>query len=34
MLESVKALRNMSYQLFASLGTADYFNAHGIEVSI
>jgi carbamoyl-phosphate synthase/aspartate carbamoyltransferase/dihydroorotase len=32
LLESVKLLKEMNFELYASLGTADYYSAHNIEV--
>lgn len=33
MLNSVRSLQEMNYRLFGSLGTADYYEEHGIKVS-
>jgi carbamoyl-phosphate synthase/aspartate carbamoyltransferase/dihydroorotase len=32
LLESVKLLKEMNFELYASLGTADYYSAHNIEM--
>ena len=32
MLESVKQLEQMGFQLFASLGTADFYSDNGVKV--
>ncbi|KAF7990426.1 hypothetical protein HCN44_000231 [Aphidius gifuensis] len=32
MLPSMKSLQKMGYKLYASLGTADFYNEHGVEV--
>ncbi|KAF7990987.1 hypothetical protein HCN44_000792 [Aphidius gifuensis] len=32
MLPSMKSLHKMGYKLYASLGTADFYNEHGVEV--
>lgn len=29
----MRALQNMGYKLFASLGTADFYSEHGVNVS-
>ena len=34
MLSSVKALKELGYQLYASLGTADFYSEHGVEVCV
>ena len=34
MLESVKKLEQMGFQLFASLGTADFYSDSGVKVHI
>jgi len=34
MLESVKLLEKMGFQLFASLGTADFYSDSGVKVSV
>lgn len=33
MLPSVKTLQELGFQLYASLGTADFYTEHGIKVS-
>ena len=33
MLHSVRTLEKLGYKLYASLGTADFYNDHGITVS-
>lgn len=33
MLPSVRTLEKLGYKLYASLGTADFYNDHGITVS-
>lgn len=33
MLSSVKTLRKLGFKLYASLGTADFYVEHGVEVS-
>lgn len=33
LLPSMRALEKMGYKLFASLGTADFYNEHGVKVS-
>lgn len=33
LLESIRNLKNMGYKLYASMGTADFYTEHGIEVS-
>lgn len=33
MLPSVRTLEKLGYKLYASLGTADFYNDHGIMVS-
>lgn len=30
----MRALQKMGYKLYASLGTADFYNEHGVDVSI
>lgn len=32
LLPSMRALNKMGYKLYASLGTADFYNEHGVEV--
>jgi carbamoyl-phosphate synthase/aspartate carbamoyltransferase/dihydroorotase len=32
MLSSVKTLKELGYKLYASLGTADFYSEHGVEV--
>ena len=32
MLQSVKTLKALGFQLYASLGTADFYSEHGVEV--
>ena len=32
MLSSVKTLVDLGYQLYASLGTADFYSEHGVKV--
>lgn len=34
MLPSVKTLKDLGYQLYASLGTADFYSEHGVEVGL
>ena len=34
MLASVKTLKDLGYQLYASLGTADFYSEHDVEVSL
>lgn len=34
LLPSMRALYKMGYKLYASLGTADFYNEHGVPVSI
>lgn len=34
MLPSVRTLEKLGYKLYASLGTADFYNDHGIMVSL
>ena len=34
LLESVKLLKEMNFMLYASLGTADFYSAHGVEVLV
>lgn len=34
LLPSMRALHKMGYKLYASLGTADFYNEHGVEVSM
>ena len=34
MLQSVKLLEKMGFQLFASLGTADFYSDSGVKVSV
>lgn len=34
LLPSVRTLYKMGYKLSASLGTADFYNEHGVQVSI
>ena len=33
-LESVRILERLNYNLYASLGTADFYSEHGITVSL
>lgn len=33
LLESIRNLKNMGYKLYASMGTADFYTEHGVEVS-
>ena len=33
LLPSMRTLHNMGFKLYASLGTADFYNEHGIEVT-
>lgn len=33
LLPSMRALHKMGYKLYASLGTADFYNEHHVEVS-
>lgn len=33
LLPSMRSLQKMGYKLSASLGTADYYNEHGVDVS-
>lgn len=33
LLPSMRSLQKMGYKLYASLGTADYYNEHGVDVS-
>lgn len=33
LLPSIRSLRKMGYQLYASMGTADFYTEHGVEVS-
>ena len=33
MLPTVKTLESMGYKLYASMGTADFYSEHGIQVS-
>lgn len=30
----MRSLQKMGYKLYASLGTADFYNEHGVEVSV
>lgn len=32
-LPSIRSLRKMGYKLYASMGTADFYTEHGVEVS-
>lgn len=32
LLPSVKSLQTMGYNLYASMGTADFYNEHGLKV--
>ena len=32
LLESVKILQKLNFKLFASIGTADFYNDHGVKV--
>lgn len=32
-LGSIRNLKNMGYKLYASMGTADFYTEHGVEVS-
>ena len=32
-LSSVKSLQTMGYNLYASMGTADFYNEHGLKVN-
>ena len=34
MLSSVETLKKLGYQLYASLGTADFYSEHGVEVGL
>lgn len=33
LLPSMRALQKMGYKLYASLGTADFYTEHGVDVS-
>jgi carbamoyl-phosphate synthase/aspartate carbamoyltransferase/dihydroorotase len=33
LLESIINLKSMGYKLYASMGTADFYTEHGVEVS-
>lgn len=33
LLPSVKALHKMGFKLYGSMGTADFYNEHGVQVS-
>lgn len=33
LLQSIRSLKNMGYKLYASMGTADFYTEHGVEVS-
>ncbi|KAG7188566.1 hypothetical protein KM043_008197 [Ampulex compressa] len=33
LLPAIRSLRNMGYKLYASMGTADFYTEHGVEVS-
>lgn len=33
LLESIRNLKSMGYKLYASMGTADFYTEHGVEVS-
>lgn len=33
LLPSMKALQKMGYKLYASMGTADFYNEHDVKVS-
>ena len=32
LLESVQMLKELKYDLYASLGTSDFYTSHGVEV--
>lgn len=34
LLPSMRALYKMGYKLYASLGTADFYTEHGVDVSL
>ena len=34
MMNSVRTLANMNYNLYASMGTADFYSEHGIRVKM
>lgn len=34
LLPSMRALQKLGYKLYASLGTADFYNEHGVQVSL
>jgi len=34
MLQSVKLLEKMGYELYASMGTGDYYQEHGVQVGM
>jgi carbamoyl-phosphate synthase/aspartate carbamoyltransferase/dihydroorotase len=33
LLPSMRVLQKLGYKLYASLGTADFYNEHGVKVS-
>lgn len=33
LLPSVKALHKMGFKLYGSMGTADFYNEHGVQVT-
>jgi len=33
LLGSIRNLKNMGYKLYASMGTADFYTEHGVEVN-
>lgn len=33
LLPSMRSLRHMGFKLYASMGTADFYNEHGVDVS-
>lgn len=33
LLPSMRALQKMGYQLYASMGTADFYTEHGVKVN-
>ena len=34
LLESVRMLKSLKFDLYASLGTADFYSSHGVEVCL
>lgn len=34
LLPSMRVLQKMGYKLYASLGTADFYNEHGVKVRL